>query len=189
MTQPRAMRFSAKLSADLGRSDGGSAGSLDGAPDGDRGVSWVLARGAAGDIVAECSENMAESSGVRAEMSPEVAERPSRGHELDMRTSALLASAFLLPLVACGGRIEPQGGGTASSSSSSTSPAPTATAEAAEAGEPFPVCPQDAPLNGTPCPAPSLGCVYINYDTGACSSLVCDANAQWQLSTPAGCVK
>ncbi len=53
-------------------------------------------------------------------------------------------------------------------------------------GTPFPVCPNPAPDVGWSCSTPNQGCAYVDYDTGACVSFVCESG-HWISSTPAGC--
>src|SRR5208282_1157732 len=102
--------------------------------------------------------------------------------------------------MACGGRtldVTSGEGQDASDSSSSddqsangrdaASSANESSSGGTSSGSAFPICPNVAPKAGWSCPTPNQGCAFVDYDTGACVSFVCDSGGHWASSTPAGC--
>jgi hypothetical protein len=113
----------------------------------------------------------------------------------------LLASASATGSMACGGRIilftDLDGGLDPSSSSSSASSddASAGNAPSSSSSGPsgsssdtnFPVCPGVEPPAGLACPHVNQGCAYVDVSANTCSSMTCDADNHWVVSTPNGC--
>jgi hypothetical protein len=98
-------------------------------------------------------------------------------------------------VVACGGRVNPEGDAGSSSGvssgSSGSSPSSGSSGSAGEAGSgsssgvTVPLCPLAPPTVGTACPGPGTqGCVYL--EGSGCHAFICDDSGTWQTTTT-GC--
>jgi hypothetical protein len=111
--------------------------------------------------------------------------------------SLLFAFAVALAATACGGRAisaTTDGGNGTQPGENNNNPSddggpddPSQEPGSTKPGSPFPICPGSEPKPGWSCPTPHQGCVYVNVQKNTCSSLTCDENHRWQVSTPAGC--